>query len=97
MHTDPHPLSNKRVKLNLGISPANDELRDQPYLIEDYWDRVGTRSWMDETGNPACLKFAMRSAFAGLPLDQEVVYGKIDGFGHLVHVSELGDVVDDPQ
>jgi hypothetical protein len=26
----------------------------------------------------------------GLPFDDEVVYGKLGGFGHLVHVSELG-------
>lgn len=44
-------------------------------------------------GNPACMKYAIRSAFAGLPTDNNVVYGKVGGFGHIVHVSELGPVI----
>jgi hypothetical protein len=66
-----------------------DEIR-----VEDYWDRVAGKSWMISDGNPAALKYGMRAGFNGLPLDDEVVYGKIGAFGHLVHVSELGEVTE---
>ena len=47
---------------------------------------------MFSDGNPAALKYAVRAALrepASLPLDDEVVYGKVDIFGHLIHVSEI--------
>jgi len=50
---------------------------------------------MDANGNPAALMFAIRSARADLPTDDEVVYGKIGNFGHIIHTSELGEVVTD--
>lgn len=86
LHPQPHPLAGQTVTVDLGYGDG-----PESYVIEDWWDRVsGGVSWMDAAYNPACLKYAMRSAVAGLPLDNEVVYGKA-GFGHLVHVSELGD------
>ena len=61
------------------------------YEIEGLWNspRIGGKSWMDSNGNPACLHYAMRSAANGLPIDNNVLYGKIGGLGHLVHVSEI--------
>ena len=49
---------------------------------------------MDSQGNPACIKYAFRSGFGGLPPDNEVVYGKVGALGYLVHSSELGEEVD---
>lgn len=64
-----------------------------PFLAEDWWDRLDGRSWMDANGNIACLMYAMRSGLTKLPLDDQVVYGKTgDGFGHLVHASEIHGV-----
>jgi len=40
-------------------------------------------------GNPAALDYALRRAVDGLPLDDEVVYGKLGAFGKLIHVSQL--------
>jgi hypothetical protein len=60
--------------------------------VEDYWDRVFGESWMFANGVPAAIAFAVRSAVAGLPIDDDVVYGKVDGIGHIVHVSELGEI-----
>jgi hypothetical protein len=42
-------------------------------------------------GNWAAMHYALRSALVEpmLPIDDEVVYGKIGAFGHIVHVSEL--------
>lgn len=65
------------------------------YRIEGYWDVITGGSWMDAHGNPAALQYAMRAGFASLPIDNNVVYGKIGPFGHLVHVSELGDEVNE--
>lgn len=63
----------------------------ESYEVEAYWDDLTGKSWMFSDGNPAALKYAVRSGVAGLPLDNEVLYGKIGAFGHLVHVSEVID------
>lgn len=59
------------------------------YHVEGYWDTLTGGSWMFADGNPACMNYAIRSAHGGLPLDNEVLYGKIGPFGFLVHVSEI--------
>ncbi len=79
MHPNPHPMRGKEVTLKSGSS----------YIVEDYWDRVAGRSWMVCDGNPACMEYGMRSGSAGLPTDNEVLYGKTEGFGYLIHVSEI--------
>jgi hypothetical protein len=68
-----------------------DRFGGSEYRVEDWWDRVYGSSWMDAQGNPAALVYALRSASQsyGVPLDDEVLYGKIGPFGHLVHVSEI--------
>lgn len=63
--------------------------------VEDYWDRVAGQSWTVSNGNFAALQYAIRSGLHGLPMDDEVVYGKVNGLGHLVHVSEIGPNVED--
>lgn len=83
-----HPLAGKTVTVK-----NSREFEGQQYRIEDYWTNVGGRSWMDSVGNPACLDYAIRSAGDGLPMDDNVVYGKIGAFGKLMHESQLGDVV----
>ncbi len=97
-----HPLANKTVKLNIKIpsnkkqanSPGILELKDKEFRIEDWvLNMPGGKSWMDMNGNPACLKYAIRSGISGLPTDDNVVYGKVDGLGHLIHESELGKVI----
>lgn len=93
MHTEEHPLAGKTVTLN---ETAHDGIRGiveagEKFAVEDWWDRLTGGSWMFANGNPAALQYAMRSSIDHLPLDDNVVYGKIGAFGHLVHVSELGD------
>jgi hypothetical protein len=84
IHEEPYEGAGETFELNAKGIDGN-EIR-----VEDYWDRVSGESWMFAKGNPAALKFAVRSAVAGLPTDDEVVYGKVEGLGHIVHVSELG-------
>jgi len=62
-------------------------LAGQDFRVEDWWDRIAGRSWMDCDGNPACLAYAMGELEA--PIDNEIVYGKIGSSGHLVHVTFL--------
>lgn len=62
------------------------------YQVEDWWDRVYGKSWMDSNGNPAAMNYGVRAGLEDLPLNDEVLYGKIGPFGHLVHMSEIGDV-----
>jgi len=59
---------------------------------EGLWDKLTGTSWMYSDGNPACLIYAMRSGFAGLPTDDNVHYVKIGGLGYLVHETELEEV-----
>jgi len=66
---------------------------ENEYVVEDWWDRVSGQSWAWAKGNPACIQYAMRTCATRIPDDDEVLYGKVNGLGHLVHVSELGEVV----
>lgn len=89
-HAEAHELAGTTVTLELtrngqGIASGAE------FTVEDWWDRITGKSWMFAQGNPAALAYAGRAA--ALPLDDEVVYGKIGGLGHLVHVSELGERV----
>lgn len=89
MHTEAHPLAGQTVILPNDLKTLPPVPAGSEFHIEDWWDHLTGGSWMFADGNPACLIYAMRSAGAGLPTDNEVVYGKVDGLGHLVHVSEL--------
>lgn len=51
-------------------------------------------SWTNANGNPAALEYAIRTSFFGdnndVPVfSDDVLYGKIDGLGHLFHLNEL--------
>lgn len=80
LHKDQHPYARQDATVTA---------TGETYQVEDYWDRLTGGSWMTAAGNPACLQYAVRSAGGSVPLDDEVLYGKIDGLGYLFHVSEL--------
>lgn len=79
MHLEPHPMARKVVHLKDGTE----------YRLEDWWDRLGEGSWMHCIENMACIQYAMRGLRCDLPVDDEVVYGKVGSFGYLIHVSEI--------
>lgn len=92
IHDQPHPFARKTVRIKPHVThPQCAAFGGQPFDVEDWWDRVGGCSWMNAVGNPACLVYAMRTGFANhhVPSDNEVVYGHLGSFGHLLHVSEL--------
>ena len=97
-----HPLAGKKVKLHIAL-PDNEEQRNSPgvvklkdtvFEIEDWWENVSGSSWINGIGNPACMKYGIRAGISDLPTDNEVVYGKIDNVGHLIHQSEIGETIE---
>jgi hypothetical protein len=98
LHTEPHPLAGKTVKIKQQARHfQKPDFGGSDFRLEDWWDRVGGKSWRVCDGNVGCCVYGMRiglshtSVGGGIPPDDEVVYGHIGGLGHLVHVSELED------
>lgn len=90
IHKDPAPLAGTTVHIKaFAAHPQVPDFGGAEFRVEDWWDRVSGGSWMDTNGNPACFVYAMRAALVELPMDNEVLYGKIGALGHLVHVSEI--------
>lgn len=89
-----HPLAGRTVRINLKSAPIQALQDGCMFSVEDWWQNVSGGSWMDAVGNPACIIYGLRGGLSDLPVDNEVVYGKVDYLGYLVHVSELGDEVD---
>jgi hypothetical protein len=81
LHQTESLLAGTKVK----IKSEAMELGNLELLVEDWWDRVAGKSWMQCNGNPACTVMSNMN----IPNDNEVVYGKINGLGYLVHISEL--------
>lgn len=79
------------TKDNVGMSSFDTDLGNKEFIAEDYWININGISWKLSDGNPAALEYAFRIGMriGEVPLDDKVVYGKIDGFGHMFHESEL--------
>lgn len=94
IHQERHPAAGTTVSLRDDIEIKHNLLGNvagNEFVVEDWNDRVLGRSWMHAEGNPTALLYAIRSGLSEhpLPIDDEVLYGKVDGLGMLVHVSEL--------
>ncbi|GAF81502.1 unnamed protein product [marine sediment metagenome] len=95
IHKEESPLAGKTMRIKEGtMHPQNENFGGSDFVVEDWFDRILGKSWMDATGNPAAMIFAMRGAMAQMSIDDEVVYGKVGALGHLVHVSELEEKAD---
>lgn len=97
-HPNASPLSGqtvtitlpRRAALALDLRPeSTDEEAQYEYRVEDYWDRLSGMSWRDSNGNFSAMHYGLRAGMAGLPWDDEVLYGKINNRGVLIHVSEI--------
>jgi len=90
IHPEPSKFAGKKVRIKQEVvHPQFKDFGGSEFLVEDWWDRVAGESWMYCEGNPACLTYAVRSGLLGLPIDNEVLYGKVGLYGHLVHISEI--------
>lgn len=89
-----HALANKWVVIKATAThPQFPAFSGGKVLIEDAWMNIDGRSWKDCDGNPACLIYAFRAGVAGLPTDDNVLYGKLGAYGVLVHESEIAEVL----
>lgn len=93
-HENPHPLAGQTVALReIELRPGIYTISHETFRVEDWWDRIAGKSWTVSDSNPAAMCYGLRVGMSDLPLDDEVLYGKINGLGHLVHVTELaGDL-----
>lgn len=91
IHKSQSELAGKVVKIKEGVEhPQVPNFGGSEFRVEDWWDRVAGKSWMYCDGNPACLIYAMRTGLGNkVPTNNEVLYGKVGSFGHLVHISEI--------
>lgn len=96
IHNQPHPLAGQTVMVKVQGKRIGGLESGARFVVKDWWDREAGESWMMAIGNPAVLQYAIRTGFArpSIPRDDAVVYGYIDGLGYLVHVSELGPVIE---
>jgi hypothetical protein len=85
-HLEQHPDADKTVLIKNPQEPSGEPVE---FVVEDWYDRVTGRSWTEAKGNPAAMIYGFRAGMAGLPTDDEVVYGKLGWQGMLVHVSEI--------
>lgn len=91
-HDKQSPLAGTTVRIKASTKhPQDANFGGAEFHVEDWWDRVSGGSWMVATGDLACMAYAVRSGRANppTPIDDEVLYGKVGYFGHLVHVSEI--------
>lgn len=86
---EPSEYAGKTVKIRADVpNPPNGlVIAGREYLVEDWWINASGESW-GMSHAPAAWMYAART-IGTTPLDDEVLYGKVDGFGHLVHVSEI--------
>lgn len=89
-----HAGKTVKIKSGVGISSYGEDMSGQEFVIEDWWENVSGKSWMDSNGNLAALEYAMRAGLNGennnVPIfSNDVLYGKVGAFGHLFHVNEL--------
>lgn len=77
----------EKVRIVLGTLKGNE------YLVEGYWDELTGKSWLETDFRPAIMNYAFRTStekhLKEYEYSEEVLYGKIGIYGHLVHVSEI--------
>lgn len=85
---DPSPYAGKTVRLRAEAT----ELGGHDCEVVDWYERTGQRqTWHQalEAGDPRAEGYHVRRGLAGLPDDDEVLFGRVDGMGQIVHLSEI--------
>lgn len=84
---DPSPYAGQTVTLR---ADARD-LGGLPADVVDWYERLHDGvGWRDRIAvDPKADAYNMRSAIAGLPDDNDVLFAKVDGMGALIHVTEI--------
>lgn len=76
-----HPKAGEVVTIKRG------SFTGQEFRIEDWYINLTGKPWR-ESSLAACIEYSIRTADT-TPIDDDVLYGHIDGIGHLVHISEV--------
>ena len=81
MHSSEHPLARTTVTVKSGPYAG------KQYEIEDWFDRVVGTSWKNLVFREHGA--AMQYEMSGQTKDDEVLYGKIGGFGYAINVEHI--------
>lgn len=91
LHDQAHPYAGKRAYCK--VKPCQEGDNPKIVEVEDWWDRVHQGHSWKLARMPAAFQYSSRAMSAGIPIDDEVVYVKVDGLGYIVHQSELTGLV----
>ncbi len=90
LHKERSELAGKTVRIRQSAThPQVENFGGSMFRVEDWWDRLAGKSWGNCDGNPTCLVYAVRASQNDLDYSDEVLYGKVGFFGHLVHMDEI--------
>lgn len=81
-----------KIKRSIGTGALGRRLGGKKFVAEGYWNELTGKSWADSSlTNPAVIEFVSRNLDKYIDTEDEnkVVYGHIDGYGHLFHEDEL--------
>lgn len=81
-----------RVKKCVGKGLLDRQLGGKIFIAEGYWHELTGKSWADsDIHNPTILEFVSRNfdKYIDTETENDVIYGHIDGYGHLFHKDEL--------
>lgn len=105
VHPDSHPLAGKTITVKLKGAP-HQRLTDGVQMeVEDWWsiahedNELGSLPALLSSRSPAAINYIVRAQVAGIPLDDDVIYGKVFdgqplGLGYIIHSSEIGEVLE---
>lgn len=84
---DPSPYAGKTVRLRADAA----ELGGHDVEVVDWYERTnGGSSWRSSIDDdPRAQGYSVRRGLGGLPDDDEVLFGRVDGMGQLVHLTEI--------
>jgi hypothetical protein len=83
IHKEESSLRGQTLKIIRGA------FKGKEFFVRDWWDRVGGHSWIMPKGSEVCLAYGKRVNDENLPIDNEVLFGKIGHLWLLIHLSEL--------
>jgi hypothetical protein len=91
VHPERHPYANRVVLLSNNAQDPLDRkvVPGTDFVVLDWADRCFGSPWRT-VRYPVTGAYAVRVELAELPIDDEVVYGRIGSTYYLVHETELG-------
>jgi len=92
-HDRPSELKGKTVKIKKEVfEPNTDFFISENFVVEDWYDRVRKKDWKREakfSTDCECLLYASRAESTNLPDDEQILYGKVGEWKHMMHISEI--------